>query len=77
MLKIRNGSCKYKNLDTIVNVMLTYSLIKLINVPLCILYVVVCIQTSTECPNRYRAQHFFNDSNNNEDTTTKFEQHIF
>jgi len=46
VLKLRNGSYKYENLDAIVNVMLTYSWIKLIDVPLCILYVVVCIQTS-------------------------------
>jgi len=43
VLKISNDSYKYKNLVTIVNVMLTYSWIKLLDVPLYILYVVVCI----------------------------------
>jgi len=28
----------------------------------------------TGCPIRYRTQHFFNNSNTNEDTATKFEQ---
>ena len=28
----------------------------------------------TECPTRYRTRHFFNNSNTNEDTATKFEQ---
>jgi len=34
ILKINNGSYKYKNVDTIDNVMLTYSWIKSIDVPL-------------------------------------------
>jgi hypothetical protein len=29
---------------------------------------------STVCPTRYRTQHFFNNSNTNEDIATKFEQ---
>jgi hypothetical protein len=28
----------------------------------------------TMCPTRYRTQHFFNNSNTNEGTATKFEQ---
>jgi hypothetical protein len=28
----------------------------------------------TGCPTRYRTRHFFNNSNTNEDTATKFEQ---
>jgi len=28
----------------------------------------------TECPTRYRTRHFFNNSNTNEDITTKFEK---
>jgi len=28
----------------------------------------------TVCPTRYRARHFFNNSNTNEDIATKFEQ---
>jgi hypothetical protein len=28
----------------------------------------------TGCPTRYRTQHFFNNSNTNEDIATKFEQ---
>jgi len=47
VLKISNDSYKYKNLVTIVNVMLTYSWIKLLDVPLCTLYMVVCIKTSS------------------------------
>ena len=47
VLKISNDNYKYKNFVAIVNVMLTYSWIKLLDVPLCILYVVVCIQTSS------------------------------
>jgi hypothetical protein len=31
-------------------------------------------QRYTECPTRYRTRHFLNDSNTNEDITTKFEQ---
>jgi len=31
-------------------------------------------QQNTGCPTRYRTQHFFNNSNTNEDITTKFEQ---
>jgi hypothetical protein len=30
----------------------------------------------TECPTSYRTRHFFNNSNTNEDTATKFEQHM-
>jgi hypothetical protein len=40
---MNNGSWKYKNMDTMNNVMLTY--IKLIDVPLFLLYVVICIET--------------------------------
>ena len=29
---------------------------------------------STVCPTRYRTRHFFNNSNTNEDSTTKIEQ---
>jgi predicted transport protein len=29
---------------------------------------------NTGCPTRYRTRHFFNNSNTNEDITTKFEQ---
>jgi len=29
---------------------------------------------TTVCPTRYRTRHFFNNSNTNEDITTKFEQ---
>ena len=31
-------------------------------------------QHPTECPTRYQTQHFFNNSDTNEDTTMKFEQ---
>jgi len=47
MLKISNGSYKYKNVGTVDDVMLTCSWIKFIDVPLCISRVVVCIQMST------------------------------
>ena len=30
--------------------------------------------TNAVCPTRYRTRHFFNNSNTNEDITTKFEQ---
>ena len=30
----------------------------------------------TECPTRYRIRHFFNNSDTNEDITTKFEQNL-
>jgi len=30
--------------------------------------------TNTGCPTRYRTQHFFNNSNTNEDIAMKFEQ---
>jgi hypothetical protein len=43
----KKGSYKYKNVGTVDDVMLTCSLIKLIDVPLCISHVVVCIQTSS------------------------------
>jgi len=32
------------------------------------------MHVSTECPTRYRTRHFFNNSNTNEDTATKFQQ---
>jgi hypothetical protein len=31
----------------------------------------------TECPTRYRTQHFFNNSDTNEDIATKFKQEYF
>jgi hypothetical protein len=34
----------------------------------------ICRTHSIECPTRYRTQHFFNNSNTNEDIATKFEQ---
>jgi hypothetical protein len=41
----KNGSYRYKNVDTIHKVMLTYSRIKFVDVPLFILFVVTCIET--------------------------------
>jgi hypothetical protein len=34
----------------------------------------ISITYYTECPTRYRTQHFFNNANTNEDIATKFEQ---
>jgi hypothetical protein len=34
----------------------------------------IIIVNYTVCPTRYRTRHFFNNSNTNEDTATKFEQ---
>ena len=45
MLQINNDSNKYKNLDIIDNIMLTYSSIKIIDGPLFTLYVVIHTQT--------------------------------
>jgi hypothetical protein len=32
------------------------------------------MNVNTECPTRYQTQHFFNNSNTNEDIAMKFEQ---
>jgi hypothetical protein len=46
-LKISNGSYKYNNLDTVDNLILTYSWIKFVDMPLFMLYVELCIHPSS------------------------------
>jgi hypothetical protein len=45
-IKKNNGSYKYKKVNTIHNVTLTYSCIKVTDVPMFILHVVICTETS-------------------------------
>jgi len=35
---------------------------------------IIIVSYYIECPTRYRTRHFLNNSNTNEDITTKFEQ---
>jgi hypothetical protein len=44
--RINIGSHKDKNVDSVDNVELPYSVIELIGIPLFVLYVVMCIETS-------------------------------